>query len=102
MLETIKNNINSDLVSVVIIWVITILIAGFIAQFGRRLADYLTDKIKNARSKKAGGAADRHLPQKSHAVLEMGKNEEKMRSNSDDKVRLKMEKKTAKTLAKKR
>jgi len=101
MLETIKNNINSDLVSVVVIWVITILIAGFIAQFGKRLADYLTDKIKTARGKKAGIAAGLHLPQKSPAVLLKSRNEEQMRANSDKKARLKLEKKRAKTLAKK-
>jgi biopolymer transport protein ExbB/TolQ len=34
-------------------WVITILITGFIAQFGKKLANYIIDKTRERKSKRA-------------------------------------------------
>ena len=50
-----NNLIDSDTASTILKWAITILIAGFIAQFGKKFANLLTEKIKNFRNKKKSG-----------------------------------------------
>jgi hypothetical protein len=101
MLESLKDKINPGIISIVVIWIITILVAGFIAQFGKRLADYLTDKIKTARTKRGEGAADPSSQDKSHETLPPRQTAiEQSPTASEEKTRLKREKKLAKASAK--
>ena len=48
-----NNIIDSTTASTILKWAITILIAGFIAQFGKKFANFMTEKIKNFRKKKS-------------------------------------------------
>ena len=48
-----NNIIDSTTTSIILKWAITILVAGFIAQFGKKFANFLTEKIKNFRKKKS-------------------------------------------------
>jgi hypothetical protein len=51
-----SNIIDSETASTILKWAVTILIAGFIAQFGKKFANYLVEKIRSFRKgKKATG-----------------------------------------------
>jgi hypothetical protein len=52
------NIIDSATAETILKWAITILVAGFIAQFGKKLATYLIEKVKAARNKKKGETAN--------------------------------------------
>jgi hypothetical protein len=100
-MEMIKNIIGSETITVVVIWIATVLIAGFIAQFGKRFADYLTDRIKNARAKKSGGPAGAAALEKSPSGIRPGlSGEERGRTGQEERARIKAEKKMAKSAAK--
>ncbi len=50
------NIIDSATAETILKWAVTILVAGFIAQFGKKFATYLIEKVKAARSRKKGEA----------------------------------------------
>lgn len=43
---------DADTVSTIIKWSVTILITGFIAQFGKKIANFMTEKVKSIRNRK--------------------------------------------------
>jgi hypothetical protein len=57
MPDTTNTIFDPGTISTILKWAITILIAGFIAQFGKKFANYLTEKIKARRRKKSGEGA---------------------------------------------
>ncbi|MBN2157818.1 MAG: hypothetical protein JW807_00375 [Spirochaetes bacterium] len=91
MNDSTKTLLDPETVSTILKWAVTILIAGFIAQFGKKFANYLTDKIRGLRKNRKG--SDPGLNGESGTL-----------STSDaslEKARLKIEKKKAKSEAKK-
>ena len=98
MLEKIKDSINSEIVSVAVIWVVTVLIAGFIAQFGKRFADYLAEKIKKSRSPENSSTQGKSAS----GISPARSGEEQVHINPEDRAKKKIEKKIAKALVKER
>jgi hypothetical protein len=92
------NIIDSATASIILKWAVTILIAGFIAQFGKKFANYLVEKTRSMRKvKKPAGDASESVDRE---------NTETMAKNTDyssaalhaaaEKARLKLEKKKLK------
>ncbi len=92
----------TDDVTTILKWVITILITGFIAQFGKKFANYIIEKTSERKLKRQQGTVN------SNQITEGGENssapaspamEEKsvqQPSTEDEKERLKAEKKIQK------
>lgn len=97
-----NNIIDSITASKILIWVITILVTGFIAQFGKKFANVLMEKIKNSRKRNLEKIQEEEGHTCKTAVL--SPSEPRQAGLSEDhaeKARLKLEKKKAKAAAKK-
>jgi hypothetical protein len=91
--------IDTETVITILKWSITILIAGFIAQFGKKLASYLIERFKQFKSRKnASGSSENQLsPGHTTIVPVHGSESPDMRRDE-----LKYNKKMLKALAKER
>lgn len=83
--------LDPDTVSTILKWAVTILVAGFIAQFGKKFANFLVDKIRSLRKKKREADGTQEVP----AQVKTGDD------SAIEGSRLKLEKKKAKNEAKK-
>ena len=91
--------IDSETAATILKWAGGILIAGFIAQFGKKFANYLMEKAKTARGGKDRGDA---AQSGSHAAQQGATDNAAAAQAAAEKARLKLEKKKSKNLAKKR
>ena len=103
MSET-NNVIDPATAATILKWAVTILVAGFIAQFGKKFANYLLEKIRlYRRNKKQAGDVpsgnERNLIQ---SQVPESTTEYTAAEFASDKTRIKLEKKKSKNLAKKR
>ncbi len=85
-----QNMFDPATIATILKWAVIVLITGFIAQFGKQFAAFLTGKIRNIRRKKAGGSPAGSTPASTPAPADTG-----------ERARLKLEKKLAKAAAKK-
>ncbi|MBP7736681.1 MAG: hypothetical protein KA369_11960 [Spirochaetes bacterium] len=99
------NIIDSATAETILKWAVTILVAGFIAQFGKKFATYLIEKVKAARSRKKGEAGAVSGETGGIAAETAGADRDRSPAASRaaaEKARLKMEKKKLKNEAKAR
>jgi hypothetical protein len=96
-----NNIIDPSTASTILKWAITILVAGFIAQFGKKLANLLTENIRNFRKKKS-----RNITMQQGNTLETASSSPAQPPRNGiigadaERARLKLEKKKAKAAAK--
>ena len=95
-----NNIIDSATTSTILKWAITILIAGFIAQFGKKFANFLTEKIRNYRKKKSETVGEKQDAAVNSLALHSEQSSPVGLSEAAEKARLKLEKKKAKAAAK--
>jgi hypothetical protein len=96
-----NNIIDSTTASTILKWAITILVAGFIAQFGKKFANFLTEKIKNTRKKKSGSIEVKQGTTHETAAISPAQPPHSGFGEADsERARLKLEKKKAKAAAK--
>lgn len=84
-------------------WAITILVAGFIAQFGKKFATFIIEKIKGIKKRKSAeqaGSQDAERP--SPALPGQGDRDKGPAPYAPGKAELKSDKKMLKALAKER
>jgi len=100
-----SNIIDSATAETILKWAVTILAAGFIAQFGKKFATYLIEKIKAARNRKKGEAGAVSVETGHIGAAAAGSDRDRYLAASRaaaEKARLKKEKKKLKNEAKAR
>jgi hypothetical protein len=95
-----NNIIDSAAASTILKWAVTILIAGFIAQFGKKFANFLTEKVRNIRKKKAEKIGGKQGAEDDAEVPSERPDPAGIHESVDVRARLKLEKKKAKAAAK--
>ncbi len=99
-----NNIIDSATASTILKWSVTILVAGFIAQFGKKFANYLLEKIRSIRKgrKAAGeGSVQAESTDDRGMILDTHHSTAAFQAAAD-KARLKLEKKKLKNSIKKK
>lgn len=99
-----SNIIDSETASTILKWAITILVAGFIAQFGKKFANYLVEKIRSVRKgrKAAGDGPAQAGSAEGDGMIRDTNHSAAAFQAAAEKARLKLEKKKLKNSMKKR
>ncbi len=93
-----SNIIDSATASTILKWAVTILIAGFIAQFGKKFATYLMEKARSIRKGKKEAGEDSGMTEGGHREVPVRDNvfSAAALTAASEKARLKLEKKKLK------